>query len=144
MIPSRLRLPALALVLAAAPTGLCLAQEGLPDTADARFEALDVNGDGVVSKYEYDSDAAFAVMDYNHDQRISADELQSILGPPEEGAPPAARRIGVGDMNGDGELSDEELRRGLQFRFDWLDRNKDGNVDLAELKAGLGIPMVMK
>ena len=144
MTPSRLRLPALALMLAAAPTGICLAQEGLPDTAGARFEALDANGDGVLSKYEYDSDAAFAVMDYNHDDRISVAELQSILGPLEDGAPSAARRIGVADMNGDGELSDEELRRGLQFRFDWLDRNRDGNVDLAELKAGLGIPMVMK
>ena len=43
---------------------------------------------------------------------------------------------------GDGQLSDEELRRGLGIRFTSLDSNKDGNVDLAELDAGFGVPVV--
>lgn len=138
---SRLRLPALILVLAVAPA---LAQQGLPDSPEARFRALDVNHDGVISKYEYDSDAAFAVMDYNHDGHLSAAELQSILGPSEEAQGLADRRITVADVDGDGKLSDAELRDALQFRFNSLDRNKDGNVDLAELKAGLGIAMLRK
>ena len=59
-----------------------------------------------------------------------------------QGAPDAAYRISIADVDGDGKLSDAELRRGLKVRFDWLDANKDGNVDLDELKAGFGVPML--
>lgn len=121
--------------------GPCSAQ-GLPGTASARFQALDVNQDGVLSKYEYDSDAAFDAMDDDQNNQLSAPELQAVLGPVEEGAPSAVERIRRADLDGDGELSDAELRRGLEFRFQWLDGDKDGNVDLAELKSGMGIPMV--
>lgn len=135
------RVSAVLLAFAAIPVGICVAQ-GLPATAEARFEALDANQDGVLSEYEYDSDAVFAALDYDHNGRISAAELQSLLGPEEDGAPSATYRISVADIDGDGELSDEELRRGIEFRFQWLDGNKDGNVDLPELKSGFGIPMV--
>ena len=141
MNATSLRVSTLLIVLAAGIPFLCAAQS-LPKTADSRFEALDVNGDGVLSKYEYDSDAAFAAMDDDHNNRISAEELQALLGPQEEGAPSAADRISVADSNSDGELTDEELRRGLQFRFNWLDKNKDGSVDLPELKSGFGVPML--
>ena len=114
----------------------------LPSTAEERFKALDVNHDGVVSKYEYDSDVAFAVMDSDHNYHISASELQGVLGPQQDGTPAAAHRIAVADRNGDKELSDEELRRALEFRFNWMDSNKDGNVDLPEMKAGFGVPML--
>ena len=45
-------------------------------------------------------------------------------------------------MNGDKELSDEELRRTLESRFNWLDTNRDGSVDLPEMKAGFGVPLL--
>ena len=141
MNATSLRVSTLLIVLAAGIPLLCAAQS-LPKAADSRFEALDVNGDGVLSKYEYDSDAAFAAMDDDHNNRISAEELQALLGPQEDGALSAADRISVADGNSDGELTDEELRRGLQFRFNWLDKNKDGNVDLPELKSGFGVPML--
>jgi len=92
-----------------------------------------------VSKYEYDSDAAFAVMDANHNNRISANELQGLLGPQQDGHPSAAERIGVADVNGDEELSDEELRRALEIRFNWLDTNRDGNLDLPEMTSGFAV-----
>ena len=132
------RVSELFLVLAVACPGLCAAQ-GVPRTATERFEALDTNGDGVLSKYEYRSDALFAALDDDHNNRISAEELQGLMGPQEDGALSAADRIAVADSNSDGELTDEELRRGLEFRFNWLDQNKDGSVDLPELKSGFGI-----
>lgn len=81
-------------------------------------------------------------MDTDGNGRISAAELQGILGPEEQGAVSAADRIVSSDLDKDGELSEDELRRSLQFRFQWLDKNDDGNVDMAEMKNGLGVPMV--
>jgi Ca2+-binding EF-hand superfamily protein len=137
-----LRVRAVLLAFGAVPAGICIAQDLPAGAAAAQFEALDVNRDGVVSKYEYDSDVVFATMDGDRNARISATELQAFLGPEEDGAPSASYRISVADMDGDGELSDAEIRRGMEFRFQYLDSNKDGNVDPAELKAGFGVPMV--
>jgi Ca2+-binding EF-hand superfamily protein len=141
MAASTLRLFAAFLILCAAPHGTCGAQ-ALPETAEGRFNALDANHDGLISKYEYDSDTAFAAMDSNHNNRISAAEVQGILGPQQEGTPSASQRVGVADMNGDKELSDEELRRTLESRFNWLDTNRDGSVDLPEMTAGFGVPLL--
>lgn len=137
-----LRVSALLLAFGAAAADICVAQDRLASASAAQFEALDVNRDGVVSKYEYDSDVVFATMDGDHNSRISATELQAFLGPEADGAPSASYRISVADVDGDGELSDAEIRRGMEFRFQYLDGNKDGNVDQAELKAGFGVPMV--
>ena len=81
-------------------------------------------------------------MDRDHDDRINPAELQAFLGREEDGAESATYRLSVVDQDGDGELSDEELRRGLGIRFTSLDSNKDGNVDLGELEAGFGVPVV--
>ena len=99
MAASTLRLFAALLILGSVPHGTCSAQ-ALPDTAEERFKALDTNRDGVISRYEYDSDTAFAVMDSNHNNRISAAEVQGILGPQEDGTLSASHRIGVADMPG--------------------------------------------
>ena len=139
---SILRVSAVLLVFAAVPAGICTAQDLPASASAAQFEALDVNRDGVVSKYEYDSDVVLATMDSDHNSRISATELQAFLGAEKDGAPSASYRISVADTDDDGELSDAEIRRGMEFRFQWLDSNKDGNLDPAELKAGFGVPMV--
>lgn len=120
-------------VLAADPAG-----PAWPD-ADAAFKALDANGDGVLSQYEYDSDAAFAALDRDHDASLSAAELQALLGPPRKGVPTAADRIVIADLDANGALDDAELRRATEMRFSWLDRNQDGNLDRAELRAGFGV-----
>jgi Ca2+-binding EF-hand superfamily protein len=135
-------LRAAVIVLVVVVPGICAAQT--PSPATARFETLDTNHDGVVSKYEYDSNAAFAKIDSNRNYRISAEELEAILGPQEDGTPSAADRIRIADRNEDGELSDEELRRAAEMRFKWLDSNNDGNLDLAEMKAGFGIPAAVR
>ena len=141
MTMTALRASVLLLVLAAVPAA-SFAGEPPAATAPSRFAALDVNGDGVLSRYEYDGDSVLVAIDSDHNSRVSPAELQAFLGPEEDGAPSATYRISVVDRNNDGELSDEELRRGTEIRFQWLDRNKDGNVDLAELKEGFGVPMV--
>lgn len=115
------------------------AEQDLPDAAETRFKFLDANADGVLSKYEYDSDAAFATMDSDHDASLSAAELQAILGPPQAGVPSAADRIVIADLDGNGELDDAELRRATEMRFSWLDHNQDGNLDLGEMQSGIGV-----
>lgn len=139
MHASLLRASVLLLILGPVPAGICAAQV-LPPTAAARFEILDTNRDGVVDKSEYESNGLFAKIDSNRNNRISPEELQSVLGPQEDGAPSAADRIRVADGNDDGELTDEELRRAAEMRFSWLDSNNDGDLDLAEMKSGFGIP----
>ena len=129
------------LVLSVAVPVTCGAQV-LPETAAQRFKTLDVNHDGAVSQYEYDGDAALAALDTDHDQQISAAELQGVLGEWEGGPQSAERRISLADLNRDGQLSDDELRRAMDLRFTLMDRNKDGNLDPDELQAGFGVPMM--
>ena len=127
--------------LASLSSGTSLAQV-LPATATERFETLDTNQDGLVAKDEYESGNLFSQLDGDRNNRITADELEAILGPQEDGAPSAADRIRLADANGDDELSDEELRRNAEMQFTWLDRDNDGYLDLAEMKSGFGIPAV--
>jgi Ca2+-binding EF-hand superfamily protein len=132
------RLAVLLLCLGFAAPAVC-AESDLPATAAARFDFLDANRDGMLSKYEYDSDVAFETMDSDGDARLSAAELQAILGAAEGGMPTASDRIVIADLDGDGALDDAELRRATEMRFSWLDRNRDGNLDLDEMKAGFGV-----
>lgn len=138
MIVSILRATTVMMVLIALP-GICLAQADTT-TASGRFQILDRNRDGVISKLEYNSDALFSAMDSDHNNRVSEKELQAILGPQWDGELSAADRIGYADSNSDGELDDEELRRHIETRFRLLDVNGDDEVDLPELKSRFGIP----
>lgn len=139
MTVSVLRAATLLLVLGWVPMDICAAQ-GLPTTASGRFEDLDANGDGFVRKDEYNTDTLFATIDSDRNSRITAAELQAILGPQGEGELSAADRIRLADRNVDGELDHEELRRSAEARFQRLDTNRDDNLDLAEFKAGFGRP----
>lgn len=138
-----LRSSVLLLGLGTLGTGHCdpldAATSTLPDSAEIRFEFLDVNRDGVLSKYEYDSDVAFATADIDRNQRLSADELQTLLGPQAPGTPTASERITKADLDRDGQLDDGELRRVLEMRFNLLDRNGDGGLNLEEMQAGFGV-----
>ena len=131
-----LRATVLFLALAGA-SDICSAQAPL-ETASSRFEVLDRNRDGVVSKLEYNSDALFSSIDRDRNHRITAQELQAVFGEQWDGMPSAADRIRFADSNSDGELDGEELRRSIETRFRELDANKDDNGDLPELRSGFG------
>jgi Ca2+-binding EF-hand superfamily protein len=118
---------------------LCVAQI-LPATASDRFEQLDRNSDGAVSKDEYDSDLVFDALDADNNERVTATELQDQLGPQRDGELSAADRIRTADLNTDGELTAEELGKSVQNRFAALDANQDGSLDLGELTSGFGRP----
>ena len=126
-------------VVAAAPEAS--AQDRVPGSAADRFAALDTNRDGSVSRDEYSADALFSLLDTDHNYRITAGELEAVLGPQQDGMPSAADRIRNLDRNGDGELNDEELRNAAEARFQWLDQNDDSKLDLSELKSGFGVPL---
>lgn len=143
MITSYFRSAPILLWLVAMPAAICVAQAPAPTaTATEHFETLDTNKDGRVGKGEYEGSGLFSQLDLNQDNRITAAELEELLGPQQDGMPSAADRIRTADRNDDGELSEEELRRNAEMRFTWLDRDNDGYLDLSEMKSGFGVPAI--
>jgi Ca2+-binding EF-hand superfamily protein len=114
--------------------------QSVGDTAAQRFAALDKNGDGRVSEDEYDAAALFRTLDGDHNYRVTVEEVQALLGPDRDGRLTAADRIRVADLNGDGELSQEEVERVAEMRFQSLDTNHDDELTLAELQVGFWRP----
>jgi len=133
----------LVLASAIATTGVCQTQDISSATgemdAQQRFQALDADHDGLLSKYEYDSDVLMAVADANRDGLVSPQELEQALGPQSPGTKSMASRMVAADIDRDGQLNEDELRNAMELRFKWLDRNADGNLDLEEMRAGYGV-----
>lgn len=107
-----------------------------PTPAAARFDQLDRNHDGRVSADEYDGKAVFAALDANQNYRLSLDEVQTVLGADRDGQLSAADRLRVADLNGDGALSQTEVSRFAEMRFQRLDSNHDDQLTLAEFQSG--------
>ncbi len=113
----------------------------------ARFavlRALDSDDDGKLSKSEIEgATAALKKLDKNNDGELTREELQppggtgGFAGRLGGGTAPAAmvERLRGMDKNNDGKFSKDELPPLLQERFDALDVNKDGAVEISELRA---------
>jgi Ca2+-binding EF-hand superfamily protein len=96
---------------------------------------LDANHDGELSSAEIDAaPAALATLDTNHDGRLTEDEVR-----PDPVTSLAARAFLAFDTDGDFRISLEEMQApaaaGLREVFASADRNHDGYVTVAELKA---------
>ena len=114
------------------------AKHARPDW-DRRFHGLDRDGNGVVSRNEWDGDdRAFAVHDWNRDGRLSGDELRAGATPP-----PATRGredpdhvlFARMDANSDGRVTRNEWT-GTARTFDRLDANDDGSLSPYEYGVG--------
>ena len=129
------------LLLLAAGGGSFAQNVPIATNASDRFARLDVNHDGVLSRYEMDAEVVFAALDSDGDQSITPAELKPLLGPNATDAS-ALDRVRLADRNVNDLLEESELTRATEMRFEWLDANHDGNVDQAELQARFGVKMV--
>jgi Ca2+-binding EF-hand superfamily protein len=112
--------------------GLCLAvlagasaQERRTGAAAIRFQAMDTNGDGVITRQEWrGNDRSFRNHDWDRDGRLSGDEIRV-----------GARRQSQWD--------DRDIEAAIEREDDWtderfraLDHNSDGRLSRAEWHAG--------
>ncbi len=108
-----------------------------------RFEKLDQNGDGKITLPEMSGrvNQRFARLDKNQDGEITREEARFGK---HHGKHPARhparhygkRRFEKRDVNGDGQLSRDEIPRMPDKKFAKLDRNQDGQLSPSELRPG--------
>lgn len=140
-------------VLAALSAGVAFAADNTPPDQtkplNAKFVALDKNGDGVIDRSEAVADpklaAKFDELDKNKDGKLTPDEFRHRFAYGEHGRYEHHGRHGEHgralfaklDANKDGRISREEAQADPKFaaRFDRLDVNKDGFVDKADFEA---------
>ncbi|MBI3480939.1 MAG: EF-hand domain-containing protein [Nitrosomonadales bacterium] len=106
---------------------------------DQHFKDMDSNGDGMVSKAEFDAahDKHFKDMDSNGDGKLSPEEMRA--GHKEMLEQGKNKRFDAADINHDGALTREEAKKMpmLSKHFDEVDANKDGKVTREELDAAM-------
>ena len=127
---------------------LCLALpawaqlQGLPESRDERFTALDRDNSGALSLEEYAAEAQgrFDAMDLDHNFRVTAEELETAE-PQGDGQMSAAQRIALDDDDEDGELSADEHTAVVEAMFEQADANDDESLEPAEFKSGYRIPV---
>jgi Ca2+-binding EF-hand superfamily protein len=141
------------LVCAAPLAQACdMQHEGGP--AGHSFKEMDKNGDGAVSKKEFDAfhSAHFKDLDANHDGKITQEEMDSghmtmtdkckvkmkdkcdVQG--DKGVQSFDDRFDEVDINHDGALSKDEAEIGMPMlfkHFDEIDTNKDGKISKEEI-----------
>lgn len=107
------------------------------------FKNADTNGDGSISKAEFDAYHAkrnaehFKAMDANKDGKLTPDEMQNLnknAMKRNDGTTHLDQRFKAADANQDGSLDKEEANAMpmLKNYFDKVDANKDGKVTRQE------------
>lgn len=110
---------------------------------DSEFQSLDRDGDGRVSSSEHAAaaKARFDAMDADRNYKVSASEMSSASPDTSVSAQIAGTQRGAQpvDANANGELSPEESRLEAEAEFRARDVNGDGNLSADEMKAGSGV-----
>ncbi len=138
-------------LLCAAPLALACDVGHHGDYGDYMFKEMDKNGDGAISKKEFDAfhNAQFKRFDLNHDGKITQAELDSAHDKMVDKCDVHAdkgryedfdERFDESDINHDGALSKDEAEIGMPMlfaHFDEIDANKDGKITKEEVAAGM-------
>lgn len=109
------------------------------------FAAIDVDGDGVITKVELKKAIVqLRKLDVDNDGNITLAEASPQFGPGGPGGGPRwnpeqfVDRLMENDKNGDGKLSADEITETVKPMIDGADRNGDGVYDRDELLAHVG------
>ncbi len=100
------------------------------------FEAIDTDGDGVITKAELrKAAAALKTLDADGDGTITLAEASPAGGPGGPGGDPSQMvdRMMENDRNGDGKLTEDEVPEFMSRMIAGADKNNDGAVDREEL-----------
>jgi Ca2+-binding EF-hand superfamily protein len=130
-------------LVCAAPLALACDGKYCATYGGAYFKNMDKNGDGAISRKEFDAfhKQHFKDMDANKDGKISQDEMGASHGRMAGKGPMMFdQRFDETDINHDGALSRDEAEIGMPMifaHFDEYDANKDGKVSKDEVVSSM-------
>ena len=102
------------------------------------FTSIDKNGDGYVTKDEFESHvkSKFKEYDKNKDGKIDVDELGG------KNKPEVVKEFQFMDRNSDGFVSSDEFYKAALQRREELDFNRDGKISKEEYNANKALPFL--